>query len=211
MSTVTSLYYRNAGNENVELTVGEGPDHGRFDVYIGGSLWETIDGYAASAAERIIPIPLSNDGPFTLEVNNRADKGSASSGYMMRFKQLSVDTAYTLQTIKYTYDAASRMLDANYYPGENAVSTPVVTFVYGYDIAGNLTDNNGTACTFNKLKRTYSYSERHIARTVVKLGFCLPFGIRIVKAPVAFVAYNSAITSHITGDLVVIHRHPFTG
>ncbi len=78
MTTETSalLSLTFAGNENVELTVGEGPDHGRFDVYIGGSLWETIDGYAASAGERIIPIPLQNDGPFTLQVNNRADKGS---------------------------------------------------------------------------------------------------------------------------------------
>src|SRR5690606_10502460 len=94
-----------AGNEAVELTVGEGPDHGRFDIYIGGSLWQTIDGYAASADERVIPIPLSDDGPFTLEIHNRADHGPASSGNTLRFKQLSVDAEYTLQTIRYTYDA----------------------------------------------------------------------------------------------------------
>ncbi|MBK9121516.1 MAG: PD40 domain-containing protein [Chloroflexi bacterium] len=63
-----------AGNENVELTMGEGPDHGLYDVYIGGSLWQSFNGYAANAGERVIPIPLSNDGPFTLHVKNRADK-----------------------------------------------------------------------------------------------------------------------------------------
>lgn len=145
-----------AGNENVELTVGEGPDHGRFDVYIGGSLWETIDGYAASAAERVIPIPLSNDGPFDLALINRADRGPASSGNTLRFKQLSVDAEYTLQTIQYTYDAASRVLDAEYYPGRNTASTPAQTFAYSYDVAGNLTDNNGIVRTFNKLNQISS-------------------------------------------------------
>jgi hypothetical protein len=62
---------------------------------------------------------------------------------------------YTIQAISYTYDAASRVLDAEYYPGENTASTPVETFAYGYDIAGNLTNNNGTARTFNTFKRTY--------------------------------------------------------
>ncbi|MBK8137286.1 MAG: hypothetical protein IPK52_15915 [Chloroflexi bacterium] len=102
------------------------------------------------------PIPLSNDGPFTLQVNNRADKGSASSGHVMRFKQLSVDAEYTLQTIGYTYDAASRVLDADYFPGENTASTPVTTFPYEYDVAGNLTDDNGSARTFNKLNQISS-------------------------------------------------------
>ena len=55
-----------AGNGDVELTMGEGPDHGLYDVYIGGSLWQSFNGYAASPDERVIPIPLSNDGPFTL-------------------------------------------------------------------------------------------------------------------------------------------------
>ncbi|MBK8138270.1 MAG: hypothetical protein IPK52_21065 [Chloroflexi bacterium] len=74
----------------------------------------------------------------------------------MRFKQLSVDAEYTLQTIGYTYAAASRVLDADYYPGENTASTPVQTFAYEYDVAGNLTDNNGTARTFNKLNQISS-------------------------------------------------------
>jgi len=30
------------------LTIGTGPDHGIFDVYIGGSLWQSFDGYAAA-------------------------------------------------------------------------------------------------------------------------------------------------------------------
>ena len=145
-----------AGNSDVELTMGEGPDHGLYDVYVGGSLWQSFNGYAASAGEHVIPIPLSNDGPFTLQVNNRADKGFASSGHVMRFKQLSVDAEYTVQTISYTYDAASRVLDADYFPGENSASTPAQTFAYEYDVAGNLTDNNGMARTFNKLNQISS-------------------------------------------------------
>ncbi|MBK8139261.1 MAG: hypothetical protein IPK52_26160 [Chloroflexi bacterium] len=145
-----------AGNGDVELTMGEGPDHGLYDVYVGGSLWQSFNGYAASAGERVIAIPLSNDGAFTLQVNNRADTGSASSGHVMRFKQLSVDAEYTLHTIGYIYDAASRVLGADYYPGENTASTPAQTFAYEYDVAGNLTDNNGTARTFNKLNQISS-------------------------------------------------------
>ena len=114
-------------------------------MYIGGSLWESFNGYAASAGERVIPIPLSNDGPFTLEVNNRADKGSASSGHVLRFKQLSVDAEYTLQTIGYIYDAASRVLGAAYYPGEHTAATPAQPFSNEYDVAGILTANNGMA------------------------------------------------------------------
>ncbi|MBK8139257.1 MAG: hypothetical protein IPK52_26140 [Chloroflexi bacterium] len=86
-------------------------------------------------------------------MNNRADKGSASSGHVIRSKQLSVDAEYTLQAIQYTYDAASRVLDADYYPGQNTSSSPAETFAYEYDVAGNLTDNNGTARTFNKLNQ----------------------------------------------------------
>ena len=54
---------------------------------------------------------------------------------------------YTLQTIGYMCDAASRVLDADYYQGENTASTPVEAFAYEYDVAGNLTDNNGTAAS----------------------------------------------------------------
>ncbi len=82
--------------------------------------------------------------------------GSASTGPCDALQQLSVDAEYTLQTIRYTYDAASRVLDADYYPGENTASTPVETFAYEYDVAGNLTDNNGMARTFNKLNQISS-------------------------------------------------------
>lgn len=92
--------------------------------------------YAAPLGGRIIELLLTTDGPFTLQVNNRADKGPSSSGNVLRFKQLSVDAEYTLNTIKYTYDAASRVLGADYYSRENTASTPVQTFAYGYDVAG---------------------------------------------------------------------------
>lgn len=39
-----SFQFTFAGNENVELTMGEGPDHGLYDVYIGGSLWKSFSG-----------------------------------------------------------------------------------------------------------------------------------------------------------------------
>ncbi|MBK8136881.1 MAG: hypothetical protein IPK52_13790 [Chloroflexi bacterium] len=106
-------------------------DPGTIQRTYSRSLLQSFNGSTASAGERVIAIPLSNDGPFTLQVNNLADKGSASSGHMMRFKQLSVDAEYTLQTIGYTYDAASRVLDVDTYPGENTASTPLQTFAAG--------------------------------------------------------------------------------
>ena len=40
------------GDENVQLKMGEGPNHSFYDVYIGGSLWKGFDGYSATAGER---------------------------------------------------------------------------------------------------------------------------------------------------------------
>ncbi|MBK8136702.1 MAG: hypothetical protein IPK52_12815 [Chloroflexi bacterium] len=59
---------------------------------IAADLFITVNRYpvspkerAATPGERVIPIPLLNDGPFTLQVNNRAENGSAASGHVMRF------------------------------------------------------------------------------------------------------------------------------
>lgn len=37
--------------QQLTLTYGTGPDHSIFDIYIGGSLWQSFDGYAAMAYE----------------------------------------------------------------------------------------------------------------------------------------------------------------
>ncbi|MBK8138276.1 MAG: hypothetical protein IPK52_21095 [Chloroflexi bacterium] len=38
--------------------------------------------------QRGIPHPLTNDDPIMLQVNSRVNRALASSGHMMRFKQL---------------------------------------------------------------------------------------------------------------------------
>jgi RHS repeat-associated protein len=127
------------GGDEALLTMGTGPDHGLFDIYIGGSLWQSFDGYAAQNGERIIHIPV--DG--TLDIRNRADHNLNSSGYVIRFKQLDVvDVTYDERTIAYTYDALSRLLEANYNSG-------TMVYTYGYDRAGNLVDMDGVTRTYN--------------------------------------------------------------
>jgi RHS repeat-associated protein len=121
-----------------EFTFGTGPDHGIFDVYIGGSLWQSFDGYAATAGERTVFISLSEEGPLSFEIRTRAAKNLASTGYKARFKQLLVsDAAYDLHTIQYQYDMLSRLLSADYYPGTNVSATPLRSHAYTFDLAGN--------------------------------------------------------------------------
>ena len=57
-------------------------------MYIGGSLWQSFDGYAAAAGERTVSLPLTGEGPFTFELRNRGDRHPASSGSRLRFKTL---------------------------------------------------------------------------------------------------------------------------
>jgi hypothetical protein len=45
-------------------------------------------------------------------------------------------------TIDYGYDGLARLLTANYNGG-------AVEYTYGYDVAGNLVNNNGVTRTFN--------------------------------------------------------------
>jgi len=137
-----TLRFEFLGNTNVELTMGEGDDHSIYDVYVNETLWQSYDGYASSSGERVIDIPLTNDGVNVLEVRNTMDVNSGSGGRKVRFKQLSVDSDVTMQTIDYTYDNLSRLLTANYDGG-------AVEYNYGYDLAGNLVNNNGTTRTFN--------------------------------------------------------------
>ncbi|MBL8120266.1 MAG: hypothetical protein JNJ78_22235, partial [Anaerolineae bacterium] len=94
------------------LSMGTGPDHSRYDVYIDQTLWQSFDGYAPSPGQRDIALtletdsrPLQSDGPHLLEIRNRAEHSPQSSGHKLRFKQLLIeDRTWTLHTIGYTYD-----------------------------------------------------------------------------------------------------------
>jgi len=119
------------------LTVGTGPDHGLFDVYVSGSLWRTFDGYAPTSGERAIDIPLASMGSHRLEIRHRHAKNLASTGYTLRFRQLvTPNTAF----IRYTYDALSRLQEARYNPASDLDAPDedlLRRYQYAYDLAGN--------------------------------------------------------------------------
>jgi RHS repeat-associated protein len=121
-----------------QFTFGIGPDHGIFDVYVGGTLWQSFDGYAASASTRTVSLNLSEEGPLSFEIRARKEKNLASSGYQVRFQQLLLtDVAYDLHTIAYQYDLLSRLLGADDVPGSNLTATPTRAYDYTYDGTGN--------------------------------------------------------------------------
>ncbi|MCC6615500.1 MAG: hypothetical protein IT320_18650 [Anaerolineae bacterium] len=137
------------GNE-ATLTMGTGPDHSIYDLYIDGSFWQSFDGYAASEGQRDILITmgvdsrkLAHEGPHVLEIRNRAEQngGAQPSHPVVRFKQLVVaDTTYTLHTIRYHYDSLARLTEARYAPGINAGAGDadlLRRYQYSYDLAGN--------------------------------------------------------------------------
>ncbi|MBA3867525.1 MAG: hypothetical protein H0X30_00070 [Anaerolineae bacterium] len=136
------------GNE-ATLSMGQGPDHSIYDVYINGTLWQSFDGYAAVAAQRDIVVSmdvdgrkLQGEGPHLLEIRNRVEKNKISTGNKVRFKQLTVTRTWTQQTIGYTYDKLSRLKEARYNPGVNAAALDAELnyhFKYVYDRAGNRT------------------------------------------------------------------------
>jgi RHS repeat-associated protein len=144
------------------LTMGTGPDHSIYDVYIGGSLWQSFDGYAAAAGQRNIVVTtgidgrkLSGEGPHIVEIRNRAERHRLSTGFKLRFKQLLVvDRTYTLQTIRYSYDALSRLTEARTASGVNALASDANLLrreQFAFDRAGNRTQQsialNGAAPT----------------------------------------------------------------
>jgi RHS repeat-associated protein len=153
-----------------EFTFGTGPDHGIFDVYIGGSLWQSFDGYAATAGERMVSLSLTQEGPLSFEIRTRAAKNLASSGYKVRFKQLLVpDVAYDLHTIQYQYDMLSRLLSADYYPGSSNVNvTPARTYAYAYDLAGNRLSESLALSGAAPTVTSYSYNA---ANQISNAGF----------------------------------------
>jgi RHS repeat-associated protein len=136
--------------DEINFTFGTGPDHSIFDLYIGQTLYQSYDGYAASSGEQTITVNLDGQGPHLFEIRNRHERNLSSSGYKVRFKQLVVvDSEYDLHTVEYQYDAISRLLSADYYPGLNVNAAPFREHAYGYDLAGNLVDMDGVTRTFN--------------------------------------------------------------
>jgi RHS repeat-associated protein len=141
------------------LTMGTGPDHSIYDVYIGRTLWQSFDGYAVSAGQRDIDITaLAHEGPHVVEIRNRPENNLSSIGLKLRFKQLLVaDRTDDVRTLKYTYDALSRLLEARTVPGLNgdAVDADLLRRdLYTYDRAGNRLSqavalNGGSAVTTN--------------------------------------------------------------
>ncbi len=129
------------------LTIGTGPDHGQFDLYINDTYWRRFDAYATTPAERVIHLPQvptpTGATSGVIEIRNRSDRHHHSTGRVFRFKQLAIiDTTYTDTTIDYTYDALSRLTQADYDDG-------TTVYDYAYDLAGNLTNMNGTTRIFN--------------------------------------------------------------
>ena len=116
-----------------------------------------LDTYAATSSEVEITIPLQSEGPHLLDIRNRAENHMDSTGYRLRFKQLVANGVADLQTIQYTYDALSRLVEARYNPGL-AVDSPDADLlrqdVYTFDLAGNrlsesLALNGGTPTITN--------------------------------------------------------------
>lgn len=149
------------------LRIGTGPEHSIFDVYIGKSLWESFDGYAASSGTRDISVQLDGEGPFLFEIRNRRERNSSaavSANYTLRFEKLTViDTTYTLQTLSYKYDPVSRVIEADYRVGDNPSATPFRTYEYAYDTAGNRLSE-----TIDSVATTYTYNA---ANQITNSGF----------------------------------------
>jgi RHS repeat-associated protein len=125
---------------SISFTYGTGPDHSLFDVYVGGSLWQSVDAYATERGEATLTIPLRYDGPLDFEIRNREEKNLQSTGYIVRFKQVQATSKLATHNISYTYDGLARLLLADY---------GATQYQYGFDVAGNLVNMNGTSRTFN--------------------------------------------------------------
>lgn len=140
--------------DTATLTIGTGPDHSIFDVYVNGSLWQSFDGYASANGERTIDITLASVGPHTLEIRNRHEKNLASTGYTLRFKQLVTPlTAY----VTYTYDALARLQEARYNPASN-LNAPDADLLHRYQYTYDLAGNRRTE-TVDGLPRYLGYNE----------------------------------------------------
>jgi hypothetical protein len=124
--------------QDLELTFGTGSDHGLCDVYLNGVFWGSVDTYASTSGEKTVAITLDHEDIYRVNLRNRADHHLQSTGYRLRFKQLTVwNMGYDLQTISYVYDGLSRLTAATYYPDANLNAMPFRDYAYTYDRAGN--------------------------------------------------------------------------
>jgi RHS repeat-associated protein len=125
-----------AFGKELTFTYGTGSDHSRFDVYVNGTLWQSFDGYTASSGEVSVTVTLTEEGWNVFEIRNSYDKTYLSTGYKVKFKQLVAEGSdYVQNDISYTYDNLARLIQAVY--------AGATTYTYGYDVAGNLINNNG--------------------------------------------------------------------
>ncbi len=108
----------------LDLTMGVGPNHSICDVYVDNTLWGRLDNYANTAGEETISLALQNEGMHILDIRNTVDQHVDSGGWLLQFRQISVDRLYSLHTVDYAYDALARLEEANYLPAgnQNAVS-----------------------------------------------------------------------------------------
>jgi hypothetical protein len=121
--------------------VRTGPDHGVFDIVVKGSLWQSVDAYTPTPGERVINLFLTQSAAVTLELRVRADRNLNATGYKLGFRRLALlETTFEQRTIRYTYDALSRIREADHGAAQ---------YTYAFDLAGNLTHLNGAARTFN--------------------------------------------------------------
>lgn len=131
----------------LSLTVGTGPDHGIFDVYLGNVLWQSLDGYAASDDERTVNLVFDGEGPHVLKIRNRAEHHPLSTGFKLRFKEIVAAEQtydYELHTITYLYDGLARLQQADYSSGLTPTGDPFRRYEFAYDVAGNRTQQVAT-------------------------------------------------------------------
>ncbi len=114
---------------DVTVTVAS---QGDFDIRLGNSLWRSFH----ATTETTITIPFKSAGYAEIELRNRSDA-------LLQFKQIVIpDVSYDLHQIEYTYDALSRLLEADYNSG-------ATVYGYGYDPAGNMVNMDGVTRTYN--------------------------------------------------------------
>ncbi len=146
------------------LAIGTGPNHGMIDISINGWFWRSFNGYEETIGEKVIEIPrvVTPEGETTgkVAIEVRSDNHHRSTGHVFRFKQLegtrilSVRRPVPHTKVTYTYDGADRLQQADYEPGTD--------YDYDYDLAGNLTDNNGTARTYNAANQLTANGSRNL-------------------------------------------------
>jgi RHS repeat-associated protein len=125
--------------QELDLTLGTGPDNGIVDIYIDQNFWGSHDTYASSADEVTLTLPCYEDTEHVLILKNRGAHHPSSMGWLMQFKEAVATSYLAIQTLQHTYDTLSRLIGSSYYEGMTATGTPVRQYQYGYDHASNRT------------------------------------------------------------------------